>query len=298
MNRALRFACLLVFGLIASSAHAQLNTALPDISHGPDDSIVSTRDNLVRQPSWQDGRPRYFVAGSFDLGFLYVRPRFSFGWGRPHNKWLGADLNPTVSQNIVGGYAGVRFDHPHVNLRMGARYGFPFARTYLAEISDEDSYNSRDLEGESEELGAGAYTTLEAELTTGVALGDGAVFAEFAVSYILGIPDGFNVYEDTIRIIAAPGWTWRGRVGYEARFGREGAVRVGVVGEFVGNPGRDLLVFRAGLTLRIWASPRLEIRGAWIPAIGARDRIGIAGGNFGLLGVRYRWATGGITGDG
>ncbi len=86
-------------------------------------------------------------------------------------------------------------------------------------------------------------------------------------------------------------------MGYEARFGRQRAVGVGVVGEVVGNPGRDMTVFRAGVTLRINASPRLEIRGAWIPAISPRDSLGVQGGNFGLLGVRYMWSTGGVTGD-
>ena len=285
--------------LVASTSSAQLNTPLPDIGDGPS-WTRELPDNVVRAPGWGDGRPRWFTSGAFDLGFLYIRPRVSFGWGQPHHKWLGIDVNPTVSQNIVGGYGGIRLDHPWANFRFGARYAYPTNRGYLP-IKEE--YNNRDLETEDtpdamgNSLGSATYTTIEAELTSSVGVGNGTIFGEFAVSYLTGIPDGFYAYEDTIKIIAAPGWIWRGRVGYEARFGRQDAVGVALVGEVVGNPDRDLTVFRAGVTLRINASPRLQIRGAWIPAIGARDSIGVRGGNFGLLGVRYVWSTGGITGD-
>ena len=55
---------------------------------------------------WWSGVPRWFMAGAIDAGWLYFRPRFSAGYGRPHALWVGVDVNPIFGGSGVGGYAG------------------------------------------------------------------------------------------------------------------------------------------------------------------------------------------------
>ena len=296
----------LSWALVAGGAQAQVGGAggAPATGEGPTQAPPSPDDGVgyppgsrdwSRPPSWGEGRQRSFVAGSFDLGFLYIRPRFQFGYGKPHNQWFGLDLNPTVTPRVVGGYTGLRIDYPFVDWRGGVRFGYPLRRSYMLEKPNSETFDrgdlNREVEGES-----GSYLSLESELTMTVPIGDGNLFSETALTYVTGVPDGSFVYEDTIKVIVDPPWVWRERIGYMAQFGETGAVRVGFVGEVVGVPARDMIVVRAGLILRVWVNPRVEVRGAWIPALYARDSLGVRGGDFGLLGVRYRWSTGGVTG--
>src|SRR5262245_34225324 len=62
-----------------------------------------------RAPSyWARGEPRPFISGAVDLGFLFLRPRFHFGYGRPHFTWIGLEANPLVSSEGIGVYGGLR----------------------------------------------------------------------------------------------------------------------------------------------------------------------------------------------
>ncbi len=283
--------------LVASApvaAQHSLPGSFPMDGEGP--TQEDTSDDPNRPPGWSSGTTRGFVGGSFDLGFLYVRPRFQAGWGRPHFKWVGFDVNPIVSPGALGGYAGLRIDHPIVDWRIGARMALPFSRSYMEARPNDQSFDrtdlNRDVEGED-----GLYISTETELTLTIPVGEGTLFSETALTHVSLVPEDVFVYEDTIKIIVDPPWVWRQRIGYMARFGETGAVRVGLVAEVVGVPKRDMVVVRAGLLLRVWVSPRVEVRGSWIPAIVGRDDLGIRGGDFGLLGLRYRWATGGISGE-
>lgn len=246
-----------------------------------------------RFPTWRDGPKRFFVAGSFDLGFLYVRPRLHFGYGRPHNSWVGLEANPTIWFDTLGGYGGFRIDYPYVNFRVGARFLRPNSRTHLP---IKESYMRNDIGTETEGVGT-TYLSAEAELTLTIPVGRrGTILSETSVTYISLVPDDFYVYEDYLRIIAAPPWVWRQRLGYIHGFGRTGMFRLGVIGEVLGSPRRDLVAVRAGFSLRLRPNPRVEVRAEFIPSISLRDQLGVRGGNFGLVGIRYRWATGGVTG--
>ncbi|MAQ13912.1 MAG: hypothetical protein CMN30_03845 [Sandaracinus sp.] len=294
MTRAL----LVVLALSAAApalAQQDMSSGFPSQGDGPPSAPTADLMGSNQAPGWGSGRKRYFISGSFDLGFLYIRPRFSFGWGRPHAKWVGLDLNPIVSTTALGGYGGFRISHPYVDWRVGARYTVPFVRSYMEARGNDEDFDrgdlNREIEGES-----GTYLSLETELTLSFPVGGGNLFSETALTYVAGVPEDRFAYEDTIKVIVDPPWIWRQRVGYMARFGATDAVGLGLVAELVGIPKRDMLVFRAGLIMRVWVSPRVEIRGTWIPAIAGRDELGVRGGDFGLLGLRYRWSTGGVTG--
>jgi hypothetical protein len=53
----------------------------------------------------------------------------------------------------------------------------------------------------------------------------------------------------------------------------------------------DAITVRVGPVLRLVLSRRVELRGTFIVTVYSPDSIGLVGGDFTELGVRYRWAT-------
>jgi hypothetical protein len=236
---------------------------------------------------WALQPSRWFVSAEIDTGFLYVRPRFSTGYGRPHDLWVGLDANPIFSSEGVAGYLGLRFDFPFVNLRVGGRYWYTFRRSFLV---PEASYSVEDIE--LREGPASRFLTWEAELTTNVPLGRGVLIGESSFSLVTGVPDPYYVYEETLRVVVDPPYVWRTRLGYTVAIDSERTIVIGPVLEFVAIPKRDVVVYRAGALARIFLSPSLEARGTFVPAVYTPDPLGARGGDAFLLGIRYRWATG------
>lgn len=268
-------------------------TAPPDPSS--DASLTSTPGpkSPLKEPDkthphyWAIGEARPFFSTSIDVGYLYFRPRVSVGYGRPFRSWVGIDANPQVSTYFAGGYAGLRFALPLVDLRIGPRYVFAWQHHFLRE---RPTYGR--LEFESQQEARSKYLALEAELTGAIPAGPGSILGVASASYLTGVPAGMNVYEETLRVIAKPPWIWRGRTGYAVRLGVEGRISIGLVGEVVGNPGRDLYMFRAGAVGSAALSNHIEVLGSLLLPIVTPDTLGIFGGEFAQLGVRYRWATG------
>lgn len=244
-------------------------------------------DPKKRVLPWSEQPARWFVSAEFDTGFLYVRPRISFGWGKPHDTWVGIDTNPIFSYEGIAAYAGVRFDLPFVNLRVGGRHWWTFQRSFL---EPDDSYTVEDIE--LREGPKSQFTTWEAELTLSLPIGPGFVLAEGSGSYVTGVPDGYNVYEETLRVVVEPPWAWRARLGYTVALDEDKTIVVGPVFEVAGVPERGIHVFRAGGLARVALAHDLEARGTFVPAIVTPDPLGARGADSFLLGIRYRWATG------
>jgi hypothetical protein len=235
---------------------------------------------------WSAGTPRAFVATMIDFGYLYLRPRLMLGYGRPHAAWVGLEANPIVSGAGLGGYGGLRAAYGGFDLRVGARGYSAFERTYLL---PEDSYERVTVASTVGDNAA--YVTVEGELNGSLPLGPGELVGLGSLSYVLGVPDEQRVYEETLRVIVDPPWVWRMRGGY-VWFPIEGARHsLGVVLDVVGVPERDAVTVRTGLVLRVVISRALELRGSFVPAVLTPDGIGILGGDFGELGLRWRWAT-------
>src|SRR5690606_30020735 len=55
---------------------------------------------------WELGRPRPFLAATVDAGLIYLRPRFTAGYGRPHWSWIGVEADPNVGVGGLGYYSG------------------------------------------------------------------------------------------------------------------------------------------------------------------------------------------------
>ena len=237
--------------------------------------------------SWGELPARGFVSTAFDVGFVYARPRVSVGYGRPFTSWVGIDANPIASGAGLGVYGGLRFELPHVDLRVGPRYFSAFQHTYLPTQSSYDR-----IELETQGGGKAKTLTYEAELDFSIPLGPGAVVGRGSVSYVTGVPDDQSVFEETLHVIVKPPLVWRARGGYAFRLGRYSQHSIGFVVDVLDVPKRDdSLTLRAGPILRMVLSRRVELRGSFVVTVSSPDRIGLVGGDFTELGVRYRWAS-------
>lgn len=276
----------LAFLLAAGSAQAQETT------HGgvPTDLGPPHADALVDPSmahSWSEGAPRTFAAATIDAGYLYLRPRGSIGYGRPFHTWIGLDANPIVSGQGYGGYGGARFALPYVDLRVGARYFNTFRRAFLVPKS---SYDRLDLDATDQPKSR--YVTLEAELSAAIPVGPGDLLGLASISSMVGVKPGTYVFEETLRVIVDPPYVWRGRMGYVLRFGSHSQHSVGPVFDVLHVPQRDdAITFRAGPVLRIQLSRHFDVRGSFVTTFFSPDRLGLVGGDFTELGVRYRTAT-------
>jgi hypothetical protein len=275
--------------LILALLLPQTAAAAPPLAPGRERHFLSPDRDFV---PWRQQPARWFGALEFDTGFLYVRPRFALGYGKPHARWLGLEMNPIFSEEGLAGYAGLRAVLPHLSLRAGGRYWYTFYRSFL---EPRDSYTVEQIE-----LRAGPrsrFFTWEAELAVSLPLGPGVALSELAGSYVTGVDEGYYVYEETLRVVADPPWVWGARAGYlwpaaRATADREATLQVGPVLELVGVPRRGTLVLRAGGLVRITLSGDLEARGTFVPAVATPDALGARGGDAFLLGIRYRWASG------
>jgi hypothetical protein len=251
--------------------------------HADDPGMLPT----VRPGYWENATPRVFAATTIDAGYLYLRPRVSVGYGRPFTLWAGLDANPIATATGLGAYGGVRVQLPWFDVRVGARGFLAFAHTFLAPAAH---YSTVDLDTATGPIAK--YVTLEAELSGGIPAGPGTLLSVLTASSVQGVPSGSFVYEETLRVITDPPAIYRVRFGYALRLGSEGAARVGAVGEVLDLPDRHALVYRAGIVASFAIDEHLEALGLLIIPVASPDSIGIAGGDFGELGLRYRWATG------
>jgi hypothetical protein len=287
----------LAIGSIAAPARAQdpapetAPVSAPETDDAtPPLAVLPAPDRLMDPKmarSWDAAPARTFVATTVDAGYVYLRPRLSLGYGKPFTSWIGIDANPLAQGSGIGAYAGLRFALPFVDLRVGSRYFYSFHHSYLP---PEESYSRLELDG-----GTGTpakLVTHEAELTASIPVGPGEIPLVGSVSYVTGVPSGEYAFEETLHVIVNPPLVWRARTGYMLRFGSQRQHSAGLVGEALDVPKReDSLTVRAGPLLRIVLSRRVEVRGSFVMTIASPDRIGLTGGDFTELGVRYRWAT-------
>jgi len=249
----------------------------------PEDALMDPR--MAR--SWATLPPRPFVATTVDVGFVYLRPRLSLGYGRPFTEWIGWDANPIATTNGLGAYTGLRLEIPHLDLRVGPRYFASFNHTYLP---SQTSYSRLDLESNA---GNPSRTlTFEAELDLNFDLGPGRLLMRGSASYVTGVPEGYDAFEETLHIIVDPPLVWRARLAYSFAFGGRKQHGIGAAIDLLDVPKRDdSRTIRVGPILRLALSRRVDVRGSFIFTVVSPDRIGLAGGDFTELGIRYRWAS-------
>lgn len=282
-----RLALLLVAGSLGLAREAAADPPF-DVSGattGPPAPSGTEPSTVARY--WELGRPRSFLAGAVEVGFAYVRPRFAAGYGQPYWRWVGVEAYPVLSLTSVGQYFGVGAAWPGISVRAGARYQYPFTRTLL---EPREHFERKDIA--ILDTNRADYVAWEAEATLTFPSVLGSTFAVLTGEHLEFVPQGQYLFEDSLRVVIAPPWVWRARLGHLVGFGRHGALRIGAAGDLIGLPGRDSFVVRAGLLASVQLTSRLEAQASFIPVIVSPDSLGLAGGDFGQLGVRYRFATG------
>ena len=249
----------------------------------PEDALMDP--NMAR--SWGTLPPRPFVATTFDFGFVYVRPRVSFGYGRPFTQWVGVDVNAVAQGSGLGAYGGFRVEIPHLDWRIGPRFFSSFEHTYL---DRKPSYARIDLERDVSNLAR--TVTWETELDLSFKLGPGALLLRGSASYVTGVPEGKDAFEETLHIIVSPPLVWRTRIAYAFLFGSHNQHSLGPAVDILDVPKRDdSLTIRVGPIVRMQLSRRVDVRGSFIATLISPDRLGLRGGDFTEIGLRYRWAS-------
>jgi hypothetical protein len=137
----------------------------------------------------------------------------------------------------------------------------------------------------------GDYMAYEAEATATAPLFSGSIFGVVTGYRVSMVPPDYYVFEENLHQVMKPPYIVRGRVGYLLALSRNGAIRIGGVGEVIGLPGRDEFVIRAGVLGAVSISAELEANISLIPVLVSPDNLGVGGGDFGQLGVRYTFAT-------
>lgn len=269
----------------ATATLAEAPTRTATLAEAPESARTATLAEPPPRP-WSQGEIRSFFAATVDVGFLYLRPRASLGYGRPNYLWVGAEANPIITSAGFGLYGGLRAALPFVDVRAGVRAFFAFEHSYLAPA---ETFDRLALSTNRQKA---SYYTWETELTGAVPVGPGEIGAQLSVSAIQGVPEGEYVYEETLHVIAKPPMIWRARLGYNWFLIPGRRHSIGAVADVVAVPGRATSLVRAGLVLRVVLSDSLEVRGTFVPTVYSTDQIGILGGDFTELGLRWRWATG------
>jgi hypothetical protein len=283
-------AALLALGLARPASAAEpVGEKFPEAE--PPLGVLPTPEDALIDPkmarSWGVLPPRAFVATTVDFGFVYLRPRASFGYGRPFTSWIGVDANPILQTSGLGAYGGLRIEVPHLDWRIGPRYFFSFEHTYLP---PQDSYERIDFERVV--ANRARTTTWETELDLSADLGPGRLLLRGSLSYVTGVPDGKNVFEETLHVIVAPPWVWRTRVAYGYVFGSHRQHSVGLAVDVLDVPKRDdSRTVRVGPLISMKLSRRVEVRGSFVFSVISPDRLGLKGGDSTELGLRYRWAS-------
>jgi hypothetical protein len=254
-------------------------------------SILPTPEDALIDPqmarSWGVLPARAFIATAVDFGFVYFRPRASIGYGRPFTSWIGLDANPIAQTSGLGLYGGLRIEIPHLDWRIGPRYFLSFEHTYLPK---QPSYERIEFE---RVVAQQAHTlTWETELDLSADLGPGRFLLRGSLSYVRGVPDGKNVFEETLHVIVDPPWVWRSRVAYAYVFGSHNQHSIGPAVDVLGVPKReDALTVRVGPLISMKLSRRVEVRGSFVFSVVSPDHLGLKGGDSTELGLRYRWAS-------
>jgi hypothetical protein len=222
-----------------------------------------------------------------EVGFFYLRTQMALGYGRPHWEWIGIEEQTRVSGSGGSQYVGLRAALPFLEARGGARYMFPADQAFLP-IQDE--YSRTEVLGP--ETPNSRYIALEGEILGSVSLLGGSVFGAANIYYLTGIPEGYNVFEESLHVVADPPWLWRVRLGHLLAFGKQGALRVGMAAEVIGIPDRDAFVVRFGPQFAVSLTHHLDALASIMATAHSPDRLRLLGAEIGQLGFRYKWATG------
>lgn len=255
--------------------------------HLPFPALAQGPPPVMDPDHWQKEEARAFFSVRGDLGYLYLKPRFSVGYGKPFARWGGLDMLPFATPDSVGGYGGLRLQIDWFEIRAGARFVYSLSRQYL---TPQSSYNLVDLAIDNHRQAD--YLSIEVEANAAIPAGPGNIIALAGLSSLQFVPAGAYVFDETLRVVVSPPQVYRGRLGYSLTLGREHTGRIGLIGEVIEIPDRTAQVIRAGLIGSFDIDDHLQLIGTVLVPIIEPDSLGLLVADYTELGIRYRWATG------
>jgi len=238
-------------------------------------------------PYWAQGRIRPFVAAVFDVGGIFTRAELNLGYGRPHYLWGGIDVWSKLSLDGVTLYTGPRFTLGSLDVRGGIREVQSLSQHFVAR---QDVYYRPDLNHQTPPRGH--YQSFDGEMSIDVPALGGSIGMLAGIYGIIGVPKAYNVFEDYLRVVVQPPIAWQTRFSYVAFVNRDSSMAVGGQFQLIGNPNRDLLVFRTGPVVSVALTDHLHAIAAASIVAASKDHLGIAGDEIGEVALRYRWASG------
>ena len=289
-TRTLTFLLTLTLSLLATGAHAQDPADLPPATAG----ATALRAGIGQdKPYWRgSGRYRNFLASTFELGVINLRPTLAIGYGKPHYRWFGLEAQSAISRRGGAEYFGLRGKLSGFDARLGLRYVFAADQRFLG---PKETYVREDLETERGSMSR--YLTTEAEVSAAFPAPGGNIFAVASGYALFSVPADTFVFEESLRIVVDPPFVWRARLGYLFHIGWKGSMRLGAAAEVIGIPAREALVVRAGPALTVSLTHHLDAIGAFMIVAKSPDTLGLQGADLGQIGLRYRWATGDLWAD-
>ena len=136
------------------------------------------------------------------------------------------------------------------------------------------------------------YLSVEGELALDIPLPLGGLGTAASAHYLTGFPDGYNVFEQSLRVVVAPPLAWRSRTAYLIGLGKYDTAKVGGLVEFIGVPKRDEVMVRVGPAFTVSLTHHLQAVAAASFSVESKDELGLESADFGQISLRYRWATG------
>ncbi len=246
------------------------------------------RSNIgVSRPYWSAGESRPFLGAVFETGGISVRTELDAGWGRPHYSWIGGEVTSSLSLRGLSAFTGVRGVLPFGSVRFGGRYVVNIQQRFI-----EDFPQITRPMLEVDEGPRSRYASLDGEVQFEIPLPVGKLGGVASAHGLFGIPEGYFVFEDALRMVAAGPFITRGRIQYLAGIGDPATFRVGGIVEVMGDPQREAVWFRTGPAVAVSLTHHLEAVGVAALTLLSPDEIGLAGADLGQIGLRYRWATG------
>ncbi|HKP55343.1 MAG TPA: hypothetical protein VJV78_01405 [Polyangiales bacterium] len=195
-------------------------------------------------------------------------------------------MNAILIRDCWQVYTGVRAATPVFDLAFGVRDTWSFQKPFLR---PQESFTYNEL---VRAPGANArYWAWEAEAVGIVPLPNAAIAFDFIAVGMLDKPEGAMVYDESYRAIVRDDLYFVARFIALARFMNEESLKVGVLVEHLFDTGRPPLS-RIGPMFSLQLTDHLDVNAVLTVVVSGPDHLGLVQGSYGVLGVRWRWASG------
>jgi hypothetical protein len=231
---------------------------------------------------WSEARARPFVAGLFDAGGL-LRAKLMIGYGKPHWLWAGLESEALTTSELGLTAVRARLALLVADLAIAYRRTWSYRRSWLAR---EPSYSDGDLTGGPK----ASYHSLDMWLWGIVPVGNGYLDWEVESVRVYGVPAGFDLYEEWLRVPARPPWLVATRLAYAHTF-KSGRIALGAMGEWIW-PGDRATWLRVGPLASYVFSSHWDVSGLLTFEVRSPDQLSFYNGVWGTFRFRYRFATG------